>query len=79
MTNNCPSVEKCPIFTGLLKDKSMTTKSYQSQFCTAGTSKYTACKRFMTKNKYGICPPDLLPNCTLDLDQIAAKYKLVLN
>nr|WP_319400241.1 hypothetical protein [uncultured Carboxylicivirga sp.] len=77
MNNNCPSVEKCPIFNGVLKDRMMTTKSYQKLYCTGGEEKYTTCKRFATKQRFGVCPPDLLPNAALSLEQIAEKYKLV--
>jgi hypothetical protein len=30
----------------------------------------------MIKKEYGVCPPDLLPNTTYTLEQIAAKYNL---
>ncbi|WP_439181771.1 hypothetical protein [Carboxylicivirga taeanensis] len=76
MNTNCPNVEKCPIFKGILKDRKMTTKSYQQLYCVAGAEKYSTCKRYETKAKYGVCPPDLLPNSTLTLEQIASKYNL---
>ncbi len=57
----------------------MTTKSYQQLYCVAGKEKYSECKRYETKEKYGVCPPDLLPNSKLTLEQIAEKYSLVVN
>ncbi|MCU4155338.1 hypothetical protein J1N10_05085 [Carboxylicivirga sp. A043] len=79
MNTDCPNVEKCPIFNGILKDRKMTTKSYQIQYCNGGELKYSKCKRFETKVKYGVCPPDLLPNSAMTLEQIAEKYGLTLN
>nr|WP_321407396.1 hypothetical protein [uncultured Carboxylicivirga sp.] len=76
MNNNCPNVEKCPIFNGVLKDRKMTTKSYQTQYCTGGVEKYSQCKRYATKAAFGVCPPDLLPNSALTMVQIAEKYGL---
>jgi len=76
MNMNCPGVEQCPIFNGVLKDRKMTTKSYQLQYCTAGEVKYSECKRYQTKIKYGVCPPDLLPNSILTVEQIAQKHSL---
>jgi len=76
MNNNCPNVEKCPIFNGILKDRKMTTKSYQMQYCSGGEAQYSECKRYQSKAKFGVCPPDLLPNSLMTLDQIALKYGL---
>ncbi len=76
MENVCPNSEKCPIFSGILVDKAVTAKSYRKQFCEAGESKWITCKRFMTKQKYGTCPSDLLPNSIMTLEQIAQKYHL---
>ncbi len=75
--NTCPNAEKCPIFNGILKDKLITAKGYRSQFCDAGVAAYSTCKRYQAKNTFGACPPDLLPNSFMTLEQIAAKYNLV--
>lgn len=77
MENNCPNSEKCPIFTEKLSSKEYTAKSYRVQYCEAGEEKWSACKRFMTKKKYGKCPPDLLPNSLKTVDEIGVIYKLV--
>ncbi len=76
MSKNCEGIEKCPIFNGVLKDKKMTTKSYQIQYCTAGEEGYSKCKRLQVKQRYGVCPPDLLPNSSLSIEQIAERYDL---
>ncbi|MBP7506727.1 MAG: hypothetical protein KA807_02805 [Prolixibacteraceae bacterium] len=76
MENICPSYEKCPIFNGILSDKEMTSTAYRKIYCESGDEKWTTCKRFMVKQSYGACPPDLLPNSTYTVEQIAAKYNL---
>lgn len=77
MENICPKSTNCPIFNGVLKEKNMAAKSYQTQYCEAGEAKFTTCKRFIVSQQYGKCPPDLLPNSLLSIEQIATKYNLV--
>ena len=77
MSNKCPGTEKCPIFNGILEDKAMTARSYRLQFCEADESKWRNCKRFMTRQQFGQCPSDLLPNSSLTLEQIGERYSLV--
>ncbi len=72
----CPNAEKCPIFNGILKDKVITAKGYRSKFCDAGMEQYTTCKRYQTKERFGSCPADLLPNSFMTLEQIADRYQL---
>ncbi len=77
MENTCPNAEKCPIFTERLAGKEYTAKSYRVQYCEAGEENWNRCKRFMTKKKYGVCPPDLLPNSLKTVEEIGVIYKLV--
>jgi hypothetical protein len=70
MSDICPSAEKCPIFTGILKDRSFTTTSYKTQFCAAGETGRNNCKRWQCKMKYGKVPEELLPNSNLSLEEI---------
>ncbi len=76
MEGLCPNYEICPIFNGILTGKEMTSQAYKKLFCEAGDEKWSTCKRYMTKNEFGFCPPDLLPNTTYTIEQIAAKYNL---
>lgn len=69
----CPSAEKCPIFSGILKDRVMTTKSYKTRFCEAGVQGREACKRWQVKQAYGKVPDTLLPNSPKNLEQIATE------
>jgi hypothetical protein len=70
MTDVCPSAEKCPIFTGVLKDKIFTTKSYKMQYCEDGEKGRNNCKRWQCKNKFGKVPENLLPNSITTLEEI---------
>lgn len=74
MSNNCPSIEKCPIYTGVLKGKEMTSKAYRQYFCQ--TKEYVTCKRYMVKESTGTCPPDILPNSFQSVEDIIIKYNL---
>jgi hypothetical protein len=76
MENICPNYEKCPIFNGILSGKEMTSQAYRKIYCESAEQKWNTCKRYMIKKEYGVCPPDLLPNTTYTLEQIAAKYNL---
>ncbi len=77
MEMTCPNASKCPIFSGVLSDKKSTAASYKSLFCESGEEKWNQCKRFLTKAMYGKCPPELLPNSILTLEQIGKRYQLV--
>jgi len=74
MNNLCPNYEKCPIYNEVLKDKDNVSAAYKNQYCKAGESAYITCKRFMAKAKFGQCPPNLLPNSQLTLEEIGKKY-----
>ena len=73
-TDICLNAEKCPLFLGLLAGKETFTNFYKSTFCEAGVKKYKKCKRYIIKEMYGKCPPDLLPNTSLSIEQIVKKY-----
>jgi len=68
----CKNYKTCPIFTGALQGKEVTSKGYKSQYCEAGESGLTKCKRFLVKEKSGKCPPDLLPNSFKSVEEIIA-------
>jgi hypothetical protein len=71
MSQLCPSAEKCPIFNGMLKDKVVATKMYQTQYCEAGEEGRNKCRRWQSKERFGKVPPNLLPNSFKSLDDIA--------
>lgn len=72
MSDVCPSAVKCPIFSGILKDKSFTTNSYRNQYCEAGEAERNKCKRWQCKNLYGKVPENLLPNSSQNLEDLRA-------
>jgi hypothetical protein len=71
-TQVCKNFEKCPIYNGILKDKEATSSGYKRQYCEAGEKGWSACKRYLVKGKTGKCPPNLLPNSMLSVDDIIA-------
>lgn len=71
MTTVCPAAEKCPIFNGILKDKSMATRMYQTQYCNAGVEGRNKCRRWQCRQRFGKVPDNLLPNSFKTLDEIA--------
>ena len=73
----CPNSPKCPIFNGILAEKTTTSKAYRKRYCEAGPEAYKTCKRFMAKEMYGQCPSNLLPNSGLSLEEIGNRYNLV--
>jgi hypothetical protein len=68
----CKNYEKCPIYSGILKDKQISAASYKRQYCEAGEAGWNKCKRFLVKEKSGKCPPELLPNAFKSVDDIIA-------
>lgn len=70
MENLCKNYEKCPIYTGVLKDKTVTSAVYKKQYCEAGEKGWNSCKRYLVKEATGKCPPDLLPNSFKSLGEI---------
>jgi hypothetical protein len=72
METLCKNFEKCPIYNGVLKDKTITAQGYKRQYCEAGETGWNSCKRYLVKEKTGKCPPDLLPNSYKSVDEIIA-------
>jgi len=73
--NNCPKVETCPLFNGVLLKRSGSEESYKNLYCKAGEDKWMNCKRYMTAEKIGSCADWILPNCSLKLEEIITKMK----
>lgn len=71
-TNVCKNYKACPIFTGSLQGKEITSKGYKKQYCEAGEEGWLKCKRYQVKQKTGKCPPDLLPNSFKSVEDIIA-------
>lgn len=75
MSTKCPNYENCPIYNGILRGKTLTSKAYVQFFC--DSEEYTKCKRYQVKLATGVCPPNILPNSVLSVEEIIAEYDLV--
>lgn len=69
MSRVCPKAEKCPIFTGVLKDTGYS-GTYRSLYCENGEEGRLNCRRFQVASKVGECPPNLLPNSVKSVEDI---------
>lgn len=73
MEQRCKNFEKCPIYSGVLRDKQFTAESYRHRYCEAAATGWNQCKRFLVKERAGKCPPDLLPNSPRSVEEIVAE------
>ncbi len=73
MVNVCPIAEKCPIFSGILKDKIITTKVYKSKYCENGEEGRKDCRRWQFIKEFGKVPDNLLPHSTKTIEEIFIK------
>ncbi len=77
MNEICPCAEKCPIFSGVLKENEISTIVYQNLYCNVGEKGRANCRRWQVREIYGICPPNVLPNSFDTVEEIAKKNNLV--
>ena len=76
-SNQCPKLEKCPIFSNNTLHNEMLGKTYKNLYCLSGPDKYHTCKRYVFSEKYGKgAPENILPNSTLDNHEIAKRMGL---
>jgi len=65
----CPKYRKCPIFLG--KPGSSAQGTYKNMYCTAGTDKFTTCKRYIVSEKTKVAVPhDIMPNSFFSVEEI---------
>ncbi|MCB0806769.1 MAG: hypothetical protein KDC05_13300 [Bacteroidales bacterium] len=78
--NNCPNIGICRLVTttGFLGDEDRR-RSFIETYCTDGEEKWSACKRYIVKNKLGFCPDFVLPDTDLTLDQIIDKFDEIID
>ena len=74
--NICPKAKKCPIFQRILEGEKLM-EAYRNIYCHSGKEGREKCKRFLVSSKVGMCPPDLLPNSTLSVEEIIEQVKLM--
>ena len=74
-TNVCEKVEKCPIYLGILKSNEMLTRTYKNLFCENGVEGKNKCVRYQVAKVMGSCPPNILPNTKVSVEEIVEKMK----
>jgi hypothetical protein len=70
----CPKTPKCPLFNDGLLKRQESADTYKKLYCNS-TDKYRECKRFIIAEKAGKCPPFVLPNSSLSVDEILERMK----
>ena len=66
----CVKSEKCPIYTGVLRSNKLLIQTYKNLYCENGAAGRAKCKRYQVGLKAGSCPPNLLPNSTISVDEV---------
>jgi hypothetical protein len=71
----CEKSVMCPIYTGVLDANPVLIKTYKHLYCENGAEGRAACKRYQTVLRVGSCPPSILPNSHLSVDDIVKKIQ----
>jgi hypothetical protein len=71
----CEKTVKCPIYTGLLASNQLLIQTFKHLYCENGEAARAKCKRYQVALKVGACPPDILPNSTLSVDDIIKRME----
>ena len=71
----CEKTVKCPIYAGLLASNELLIQTYKHLYCENGEAGRAKCKRYQVAMKAGSCPPEILPNSTLSVDDIIKRME----
>jgi len=71
----CERSAKCPIYTGVLESKGVLISTFKNLYCEKGKEVYQTCKRYRVADIAGSCPPDILPNSRLTVEEIIKKME----
>jgi hypothetical protein len=71
----CENIEKCPIYSGILKSNSTLSSTYKNLFCLNGPEGKNSCRRYQVSKTIGTCPPNILPNSQMSVIEIINKMK----
>jgi hypothetical protein len=71
----CLKAAKCPIYTGILKSNPVLIQTYKNLYCERGKEGRDKCKRFQVSLRAGSCPPYILPNSKLSVEDIIKKIE----
>ena len=74
-TKTCDRAEKCPLFTGILESNPLLIQTYKNLYCENGEAGRSRCKRYQVAMKAGSCPPYVLPNATISVDDIIKRME----
>jgi hypothetical protein len=69
----CVKAAKCPIYSGVLASNAVLIQTYKNLYCENGKTGREKCKRYQVATLAGSCPPDILPNSKLSVDDIINK------
>lgn len=71
----CEKSEKCPIYRGVLESNPVLIKTYKHLYCENGAVGRASCKRYQVALRVGSCPPDILPNSHLSVNEIVRRIE----
>lgn len=74
MSNQCPKIEKCPLFNNKILKREESAEVYKNLYCRS-SEKFSECKRYQVSEKVGKCADFVMPNSTMTVDQIIQKMK----
>ncbi len=66
----CEKAVKCPIYGGVLESNPVLIRTYKNLYCENGEEGRAKCKRYQVALIAGSCPPDVLPNSHLSVNDI---------
>jgi hypothetical protein len=66
----CARSAKCPIYSGILGSKEVLIHTYKDLYCENGKEGREKCKRYQVAEITGACPPGLLPNSRLSVEDV---------
>jgi len=72
----CERSVKCPIYNGILNSNEMMIQTYKELYCDSGQKNHNRCIRYQVVKIIGYCPPDILPNSHLSVEDIIKRTKL---
>ncbi len=76
MLDTCKHHRACPVYSGNLRDISMTPNAFRQLYCDNGIGGWGRCKRFQVDAKIGKVPERLLPNSLKTVAEIIRQYNL---
>jgi len=66
----CERSIKCPIYAGILESNLVLIHTFKHLYCENGNLGRERCKRYKVAMRTGKCPPNILPNSRLSVDDI---------